>query len=197
MRKRARDRRSQQAMRDRNKYALQSLEHQVVVLTRALEHGDLERQRLTTRLQALETQNEFLVTQNAALGLRLLGAPPPADESVMAWSPLSLPCAEAPRPWQQLPCNSASTCLSDQILQDFVSSQRRLSVSSTMGNGGRLTTDLQKPNLCSMLKKGRSSDETSNVVGDIVRSYSEIEALPKQVAVHYIMSVLFTVGLIR
>lgn len=196
MRKRARDRRSQQAMRDRTKYALQSLEQRVVMLSQALEDGARERAQLSARLQTLVGQNEALAAQNAALGLRLMGVPPETRGSAaMAWSPLPLPLVypDAPRPWQQLLCNSPATCIADQILQDFITSQRRLSVGSELRNERRTGPNSERANLSSMLKKERSDDETSNVVGDILRSYSEIETLPKQVAVHYLMSLLFKV----
>jgi hypothetical protein len=48
-----------------------------------------------------------------------------------------------------------------------------------------------KPNLCALVDKDlRADDDISNIVGDIIRSYTEIEALPNQVAVAYTMTTL-------
>ncbi|KXJ90406.1 hypothetical protein Micbo1qcDRAFT_205254 [Microdochium bolleyi] len=48
-----------------------------------------------------------------------------------------------------------------------------------------------KPNLAALIHKDQQTDdEISNMVGGIVRSYTEIETLPKQVAVFYCMSIL-------
>ena len=48
-----------------------------------------------------------------------------------------------------------------------------------------------EPNLCSLLDTDRrTEDDISNAVADIIRAYTEIETLPKQVAVFYIMTTL-------
>lgn len=72
-RKRARDRKSQQAMRDRNKYTIQSLSEQVACLSAALEERTQACDVLEAKLGFLETENAQLRTQNAALQLSLMG----------------------------------------------------------------------------------------------------------------------------
>ncbi|KAF2104583.1 hypothetical protein NA57DRAFT_51401 [Rhizodiscina lignyota] len=205
-RKRARDRKAQQAMRDRNKWSLQTLTQQVAFLTHALENETRQNGALTAKVHTLENENDSLRVQNAALRLNLLGAQPGHEEGRDEEAPNSRP------PWQRLPVNTSPTCLSDQILQTFVSSQRRITVANLLNDSGTgqfppspssTTTSPQaaaspspiiyphRLNLCPLMDKSlRSDDETSNVVGDIVRSYTEIETLPKQVAVHFLMSTL-------
>ena len=47
------------------------------------------------------------------------------------------------------------------------------------------------PNLCALVDKNlRADDDISNTVSDIIRSYTEIEALPNKVAVSYTMTTL-------
>jgi hypothetical protein len=182
-RKRARDRKSQQAMRDRAKWTLQNLTDQVAQLTRALEEQTKSNGTLTARVQALEHENEHLRIQTAALRLSLMGDASQSPASSAASTHLSACPA-----WQIPPINTGPTCLSDEILQGFVNSRRRRRSIGTPGEE-RAAAFPVKPNLCSLLDKDqRAEDETSNVVGDIVRSYTEIESLPKQVAVHYVMS---------
>ena len=177
-RKRARDRKSQQAMRDRTKWQIQNLSEQVRYLTQVVCEKDEENRGLLNRVRTTETELEQLRVQDAALRLRLMGQPP-ADTM----------CDMVPR-WQIPPSNVPSTCMADQIIQNFILSGRAVlsegdEVSAT-SPGGTSTIYADKPNLCSLLNKDhRAQDVLSNVAGDIVFSYKEIETLPKQVAVFH------------
>ncbi|KAI1316060.1 hypothetical protein F5Y16DRAFT_406911 [Xylariaceae sp. FL0255] len=133
-RKRARDRKSQQAMRDRTKWTIANLTEQVTFLTQVLDQRTRDAGLLDTRVRMLEKENVHLRTQNAALQLSLMGSH-----------------------------------------EQQSSEAAKQSTSS-------------KPDLHALLQKDcRSDDDISNVVGDIVRSYSEIEALPQKVAVFYLI----------
>lgn len=231
-RKRARDRKSQQAMRDRTKWTIFNLNEQVAFLTQMLSERARDVNLLNSRMRMLETENAQLHAQNAALQLSLMGSQPrveiPGDpaaaaaaaaaaSSVAAGSACAAgttgsvgaagsagavsPAGEGPsrpatvgkpevvkKPWEIPPADGPPTCLSDQILQGFITSkvhQRSVDGALTFGF---------KPNLCSLLEKDRrTSDAISDIVGDIVRSYFEIDTLPKQVAVFYIMCSLLKV----
>ncbi len=230
-RKRARDRKSQQAMRDRTKWTIFNLNEQVSFLTQMLSERSRDVNLLNSRMRMLETENAQLRTHNAALQLRLLSAQPHADlpvdpmtvgaaaaaaagvaaatgaVSVAGTSPSRgalTPTAESsmmaavaavPKPpdvvkksWEIPPVDGPPTCLSDQILQGFITSKvHQRSVDGALAFGF-------KPNLCSLLEKDRrTADAISDIVGDIVRSYFEIDTLPKQVAVFYIMCSLLKV----
>ncbi|KAF2422865.1 hypothetical protein EJ08DRAFT_701479 [Tothia fuscella] len=179
-RKRARDRKSQQAMRDRKTWTIQNLTENVAFLNRIAEENAGHMATLNARLQAVVGENERLRIENAALQLRLMGDRPLQESSVF---PLG-----AIRPlWETPPSNTAPTCLADQILQTFAESKRRENIIPAERAAAYPST----PNLCSLLDKNqRTEDATSNVVSDIIRSYTEIATLPKQVAVHYVMSTL-------
>jgi hypothetical protein len=197
-RKRARDRKAQQAMRDRAKYTLQSLERQVVLLTQTLQQETLERAQMVARIQMLEKENGQLKMLNVPLHLDLLGEAAIMHGSLAAQVPVPrlLSNAGSPPPWKTLPNITAPTCTSDQILQAFLRSRQILSVSSEYLGAAvrRPLVYSKKPSLCSMLlRETRSTDETSNIAGDIIRSFSEINSLPKQVATHYIISLLVKV----
>jgi hypothetical protein len=188
-RKRARDRKSQQAMRDRNRWTVHNLTEHVAFLTRTGEETARDVATLNTRLQALETENEHLRVENAALRLSLMG-----DDTVQ--QPQLSPVAPICPPWETPPNNTPPTTLADQILQTFVETKRRGSVTASTPPVERAAAYPSISNLCSLLDKDqRTEDETSNVVCDIVRSYTEIETLPNQVAVHYVMSTLLKVGI--
>ncbi|CAK7235694.1 hypothetical protein SEUCBS140593_009365 [Sporothrix eucalyptigena] len=219
-RKRARDRKSQQAMRDRTKWTIFNLNEQVAFLTQMLSDRARDVNLLNSRMRMLETENSQLRAQNAALQLSLMGSQPrpdlPNDPAAAAAAAAAaaqaalaagatgtagtigsvdpagegssrglgaLPRPEViKKPWEIPPVDGPPTCLSDQILQGFITSkvhQRSVDGALTFGF---------KPNLCSLLEKDRrTSDAISDIVGDIVRSYFEIDTLPKQVAVFYIM----------
>ena len=70
-RKRARDRKSQQAMRDRTRWTIANLTEQVAFLTQVLDERTCDVSVLDSRLRILETENAHLRTQNAALQLSL------------------------------------------------------------------------------------------------------------------------------
>ncbi|CAK7212825.1 hypothetical protein SCUCBS95973_001592 [Sporothrix curviconia] len=215
-RKRARDRKSQQAMRDRTKWTIYNLNEQVAFLTQMLSDRARDVNLLNSRMRMLETENSQLRAQNAALQLSLMGSQPPNDPAAVAAAAAAaasaalaagangtagsiggiLPAGDTSsqgqvsmqkpevvkKPWEVPPVDGPPTCLSDQILQGFITSkvhQRSVDGALTFGF---------KPNLCSLLEKDRrTSDAISDIVGDIVRSYFEIDTLPKQVAVFYIM----------
>ncbi|KAF1974286.1 hypothetical protein BU23DRAFT_531782 [Bimuria novae-zelandiae CBS 107.79] len=186
--KRARDRKSQKAMRERTKWNIQVLTQQVEHLTRALKTEAQQKNELYERWLAVSEENEHLRVQKAALQLRLLGdgQSPPGT----ALSPSSL------APHQMIPLNTSPSCISDQILQTFVASKWEAYTSQT---AGRIESYPEKPDLSALFdaRPNRNIDETSSIVGDIVRSYKEIDTLPKQVAVHYIMSSLLKWWMLR
>ncbi|PSN69816.1 hypothetical protein BS50DRAFT_631785 [Corynespora cassiicola Philippines] len=179
--KRARDRKSQRAMRERTKWNIQCLTEQVNHLTRALEVESREKTELYNRFLAVSEENDHLRVQKAALQLRLLGN---GQEPPDGTSP---PAALAPH--ESIPLNTSPTCMSDQILQTFVESRWEAYAFQT---AGRVESYPDKPDLSALFdgRPNRSVDETSAVVGDIVRSYKEIDTLPRQISVHYIMSTL-------
>ncbi|KJR83826.1 uncharacterized protein SPSK_04278 [Sporothrix schenckii 1099-18] len=220
-RKRARDRKSQQAMRDRTKWTIFNLNEQVAYLTQMLSDRARDVHLLNSRLRMLETENSQLRAQNAALQLSLMGSQPqsvdltndaaaaaaaasalaggapgtsssigscvsPPDDTTSASGQSGAVTAALPevvkKPWEIPPADGPPTCLSDQILQGFITSKvHQRSVNGALAFG-------LKPNLCSLLEKDRRTcDAISDIVGDIVRSYFEIDTLPKQVAVFYIM----------
>lgn len=197
-RKRARDRKSQQAMRDRTKWTINTLSEQVTVLSSALDQRARDMQCLETKVGFLETENAQLRTQNAALQLSLMGRndTDSANDvaSLIGQSPAGSSTSLALPPWELYPKNKPASCLADQILQGFVDTVRAngMPVSSP---GEKAKKFPLKPNLCSLMdKEHRSDDDISNVVADVLRTYEEIESLPKQVAVFYVMATLLKVS---
>lgn len=195
-RKRALDRQAQQAMRDRAKHKLHSLEQQVKQLSHALEQERYARVHLNARIQLLEGENAQLKRRSAHLPLDVLGdaaAVHRSNSSHVRFAP-RIPYGSSVAPWEVLPFITRPMCTSDQILQAFISSRQPLSIGSDLGATGRPLVFSNKPNLCSMLLRDtRSTDETSNIIGDIIKSYSEIDTLPKQVAIHYTFCVFVKV----
>jgi hypothetical protein len=187
--KRARDRKSQQAMRNRAKWNIHHLTEQTKVLTKALEEQARRTGQLDQRVQHLESENELLRAQNAALSLSLLGDPSKKDCGLDRGSAL-VPV------WKLLPNNTPPSCVSDSILQDWVQNrrQRRASIHSNAPSPtepGSLDVPSYplKPNFCALIgKELRSDDEISNIVSAIIRSYADVESLPKQVAIAYVMT---------
>lgn len=182
-RKRARDRKSQQAMRDRQRGLVQSLTEQVDFLTRTLDENLRGIGLLETRIVALEAENAQLRAQNAAWQLGLLGRSGVPEA----------PVTKRPEPWQIPPSNTTAGCLADSILQNFILKER-IEKASMQQSEGPDDTNL-RPNPAFLIhEQKRTDDEVSNVVGDLVRSYSEIATLPKQAAVFYVMGVLSKVS---
>jgi hypothetical protein len=187
--KRARDRKSQQAMRNRAKWNIHNLTEQTKVLTKNLEEQVRHTSQLNQRLEHLELENETLKAHNAALRLSLLRDP--------STNGCGLDCGSARVPvWKLPPNNIAPSCVSDSILQDWVHNrrERRASIHSN-GPGPTTPGSLDvpsyplKPNFCALIDKElRSDDEISNIVGAIIRSYADVETLPKQVAAAYVMT---------
>ncbi|KAL1611825.1 hypothetical protein SLS60_000045 [Paraconiothyrium brasiliense] len=186
--KRARDRKSQKAMRERTKWNIQCLTQQVEQLTRALDAESREKNDLYNRFLAVSEENDHLRVQKAALQLRLLGNGQSPPDS--ASSPTGL------APYEAIPMNTSPTCMSDQILQTFVESRWEAYAFQT---AGRIESYPDKPDLSALFdgRPNRQVDETSSIVGDIIRSYTEINTLPKKVAVHYIMSTLLKWEVLR
>ncbi|KAF2264446.1 hypothetical protein CC78DRAFT_580519 [Lojkania enalia] len=174
--KRARDRKSQRAMRERTKWNIAYLTEQVTHLTQALETETREKAELYNRFLAVSEENDHLRVQKAALQLRLLGnGQDPTEES-----PPNLPAGTL-MPYEAVPLNTTPMCMSDQILQTFVESRWEAYAFQT---AGRVENYPDKPDLSALFdgRPNRRVDETSAVVGDIIRSYTEIDTLPKQVA---------------
>lgn len=195
-RKRARDRKSQQAMRDRNKWAIQTLSDQVACLTSALDERNRAMSLLETKMKYLESENSQLRTQNAALQLSLMGRDGLSEEAGHSPGVVSNASSIGPALWELHPKNTPPSCLADQILQGFVDGIRTEGVLVPSSPGERAARFPLRPNLCSLLDKSHhSEDDISNVVADVLRTYCEIEGLPKQVAVFYVMGALLKVGL--
>jgi hypothetical protein len=191
-RKRARDRKSQQAMRDRNKWTIQTLSDQVACLSSALEERTRALDVLETKLGYLESENSQLRTQNAALQLSLLGREN-EDEGRSPGVPSPASSFGTPL-WELRPKNTPASCIADQILQGFVDAMRTNSILHPTSPGTRTARFHLRPNLCSIVDEAnRSDDEISNIVADVLRTYREIESLPKQVAVFYVIATLLRV----
>lgn len=194
-RKRARDRRSQQAMRDRNKWTIHSLSEQVAGLTTtlsALENRVRYLEGENTQLQGLNTE---LRTQNAALQLSLLGRD--EDDAGMATSPGAASAVSSLTTplWALCPNNRPPVFTADVILQSFIERMRAEGMQkSSRSTDGQSSFPL-RPNLRSLLdKEHRSEDAISNVVADVLGTYHEIKGRPKQVAVFYLMATLIKVS---
>ncbi|VUC28431.1 unnamed protein product [Clonostachys rosea] len=186
-RKRARDRKAQQAMRDRTKWTINSLSEQVSVLTATIDERACELQSLRLTVSQLEADNAHLRTQNAALQLSLLGRVVDGNETLTVssgLSPISVESVHVP-PWELSPRNTPAGCLADDILQDFINQTRTTGLASTPRTAeDQGSASTWKPNLCSLLDRNhRPDDKISNVVAGIVNAYTEIEDLPRQVAV--------------
>ncbi|KAF4982854.1 hypothetical protein FZEAL_1604 [Fusarium zealandicum] len=183
-RKRARDRKSQQAMRDRNKWLVQSL-------SSALEERTRELGAMEAKLQSLESENSQLRTQNAALQLSLMGRDGTAQEE-QSPGVVSSSSSVTPAVWGLHPNNIPPSCFADQILQGFVNAIRTEGVLMIPSSPGKRAARFPlRPNLSRLLDEShRSDDDISNVVADVLRTYREIEGLPKQVAVFYIIATL-------
>ena len=211
-RKRARDRKSQQAMRDRTKWTIHTLSEQVAVLSAALDQRARDMATLEGKVGYLETENAQLRTQNAALQLSLMGRRnssgdggghdgAAASAAVATVSPGSVHSLPSPL-WELYPKNTPPSCLADQILQGFVDTIRASGTGSGSAAGTVVPSSPRerarrfslRPNLCSLLdRQRRSDDDISNVVADVLHTYREIEELPKQVAVFYIIATLLKV----
>ncbi|KAF2735569.1 hypothetical protein EJ04DRAFT_576053 [Polyplosphaeria fusca] len=189
--KRARDRKSQRAMRERTKWNITYLTEQVNHLSQALEIETREKADLYNRFLAVSEENDHLRVQKAALQLRLLGN---GQDTPEGSSPVVPPGTLMP--FEAVPLNTSPTTMSDQILQTFVESRWEAYAFQT---AGRVESYPDKPDLSALFdgRPNRRVDDTSAVVGDIVRSYTEIDTLPKQVAVHFCMSTLMKWQVLR
>jgi hypothetical protein len=93
------------------------------------------------------------------------------------------------QPHVAVPLNVLPTCLADQILQRFIESRRLPSMSfEALGQSeaaeGLNVGYLLDPDPC------QHADTISHIVTDIVKTYTEIDTLPKQVAILYIIKLL-------
>jgi hypothetical protein len=178
-------------MRERAKWSMQCLTDQVAALTQALQNETREKEDLMGRFLAVSEELDHLRVQKAALQLRLLGngGTPP-----MQVTDGSSPNVVAPH--EAIPLNTAPSTMSDQILQTFAEARWE---AYTFRSHARVEAYPEKPDLSALFdgRPNRIIDDTSAVVGDIVRSYTEINTLPKQVAVHYIMSTLMKWQVLR
>lgn len=113
---------------------------------------------------------------------------------------LSAKCHE---PWELPPFDIPHTCLADEIVQTVIGKEREklqatllhASTPTATVAGTKTKQTVLKPDPAALLYADyKTDDEISNMVGGIVRSYKEIETLPKQVAVYYCMSILFKVS---
>jgi hypothetical protein len=188
LRKRARDRKAQQAMRDRTKWTINNLTDQVLLLNQVIETKTRDLGALDSRVRVLETENAQLRTQNAALQLSLMGSQPREDnQSLLAKNDIR-------PPWQLLPANHLKEgYLGDQILHAFASSNQRPPTLQIAGTVVTAPVVCLMPNFAALWPKKASGspprveDELSNIVADLVRSFPEINKLPDQVAVFMTM----------
>ena len=179
-RKRARDRKSQRAMRDRANWTIHTLQEQVTQLTQVLATERSDAVELTERLRVVEDERDQLRSETASLQLQILAR----DE--MPRSPSAI------QPHTLVPLNVLPTCLADQILQRFIESRRLSSMSFEAMDQSEAAQGL---NLNYFLDPNphKSADAISHIVSDIVKTYTEIDTLPKQVACLYIINKLLTV----
>ncbi|KJR82944.1 uncharacterized protein SPSK_04268 [Sporothrix schenckii 1099-18] len=171
--KRARDRRAQQALRDRTRSTIHNLSEQVSTLTRVLERQSQELSVVRGRLDAV-------TAENAMLRQRAAEASEPVDGASAATSP-SCPL------WKTPPLNSPPASIADQLFQGFVDVQRRAVALASPSATSASTSSA--PDITPLLdSRRRGTDEVSRLASDVVRTYSELDTLPKQIAVHFLMT---------
>jgi hypothetical protein len=146
---------------------------------------------LKSKIQAIESENEAMRMQKAALQLRLLGQGGDARASSNA-RPM-LPTPRLLEPFERIPVNVVPTCIADMIFQTFAEARWSGKILGTESMGDAVYPEKPDPSVLFDDTTAKESEPTSQVVGDIVRSYTEIDTLPKQVAVHYIISQLLKV----
>lgn len=190
-RKRARDRKSQQAMRDRNKWTIRTLTDQVAFLSGTLDQKARDVAALEAQIRHLKGENTQLRTQNAAFHLSMVaqkGNDGDASSSRASHNPSGSGSLPSP-PWKLYPKNTPPGCLTDQIVQGFVDRIRAAGGLMLSSRREKTNAFLLKPNLCSLLEEThRPEYDISNVVTDILGTHPEIEGLPRQVAAFYLMS---------
>ena len=179
--KRARDRKSQRAMRDRANWTIYSLQEQVTQLTQTLAIERNEIAELRRAIHLVGAESDRLRSENASLRLQMLSR----DESLLD------PGTRALSPHEMVPMNKVPTCLSDQILQSFVESRRLTPLSFDASNQLEAAEGL---NINYLLDRSqyKRANTISHIVTDVVRSYTEIETLPRQVACLYVINHLLT-----
>jgi hypothetical protein len=80
--------------------------------------------------------------------------------------------------------NNSPDCIVDQLLLGFVHFRRQRNALVLKSHMGEANSYSFKPDINSLLdKKRKVEDEVSKVASDVVWSYSELETLPKQIAV--------------
>jgi hypothetical protein len=177
-RKRARDRKSQRAMRDRANWTIRTLQEQVAQLTQILATERSDAAELKEGLQIVENERDHLRSETASLQIFA------RDQLPESPNVMQLHAA--------VPLNILPTCLADQILQRFIESRRLSSMSFEALDQSEAAEGL---NLNYFLDPNpyKSSNTISHIVTDIVRTYTEIDTLPKQVACLYVIDKLLTV----
>ncbi|KAF2713316.1 hypothetical protein K504DRAFT_354904, partial [Pleomassaria siparia CBS 279.74] len=180
-RKRVLDRKAQQAARERTKWTIGNLQHQVAQLNNALIG---ETSRLQSLLDQSKDETEQIRAENAILkmeiethSLEILNANGAPGTRSMSIYPSNL------EPYEQIPWNTGPTCLSDRIIQGYVATARMRV---------HATSDIfleEQPDMSTLLARGRSNESpgVSNVVSDIVLAYQEINTLPKKAACLYLI----------
>jgi hypothetical protein len=191
-RKRARDRRNQQAVRDRTRDTVQKLTDQVEVLELSLAERNREVASLSLRLEVLGSENAHLQIQIAALDTGAIGKKA-SEENANTQDPTSL---MTPRQaWEIAPFNNAPNCIADQIWLSFINLKRQRNVFVSKNHSAKAAPYIFKPDITSLFDRQRTGDdEISKVASDMVKSYSEIGSMPMQIAIHYIMSLLLNVS---
>jgi hypothetical protein len=221
-RKRVRDRKSQNAMRERTKFCILDLQQQVANLQNALANQTAafqERdQSSLEQIKRLEAANERLkqkLEESRYVGseLCLENFMFPVSDSVLSGMPMPRPVPDGNggelvmqsdlvvgsspqsgyRAFELVPLNCASTCLSDRILQNYIETRRGGS-DDTMSEQPAYLPDINA--LLTPHATGPSQDNRSisTVVSDILLSYHEIDTLPRKVAALYVMYKLLNVS---
>lgn len=184
-RKRARDRKSQRAMRDRTQWKIKELEAQVAYL---VDRGAT----IESLLQTTTNENVTLKAERVSLTHQL------DDLRFAATTDLCLDKPGLPIPtahldvWEQVPWNTPPTCVSDQILYGYIETQR-----SKMIESPRLFPDTE-PDLSRLLLPAIAGHpkSLSTIIADIVLSYKEVDTLPMKIGGLYLIFKMLNVGFI-
>ena len=188
-RKRAKDRRSQQAKRDRAKQKMHQLTNQVVVfkdmLAERTEHAtssDLLAARATAENKQLQLEVAALrKALTAHMDRDALVETKPVDIEVPLWS---IPVT-----------NTAPDNRSDSIWQGLLLSavaKERIRLGSVQSPQSPSSTPrTSRPNLCPLLDKTmRSDDDITNTICDVITTYPQIGTFTTRVAVANILITL-------
>ena len=197
-RKRARDRKSQKAMRDRTSWTIRSLTDQIAQLKQLLINEQDERATLQTSLDTVLQQNHQLRAENEALRRRGL------EDNRR----LSIASTLSQTPWEILPINVPPTCASDTIFQTFIDRRRAsltaasaptspISIEAAAADLNREASEGPNMNCLLNLTPCDSTNTISHVVADVMKTYAEIGTPPKQVGCFYYMAKLLAWLILR